>query len=143
MPFWPIKPKEIEPPPEARLVLAQIPREFIDDGCSNSLDGTFRVSWRWICRIHDWRGCSRAHPAGFLTLDKMQEGNAELWYWMGLLPWYLPGVRWIYYGVLARLNGDVAWNSCGVQPRGATLDQLAAGLCRHGLPMPDWMKSLR
>lgn len=140
MPFWPIRRTEIPPPPEAELVLARIPEGFLDDGCSSSLDGTFRVSWKWVCKIHDWRGCTRCHPAGSLTLDQMHAGNAELWYWMGYLPAYVRAARWIYYGVLARFNGDVAWNSCGPRPKDATPQQLAAGLCRHGMPMPDWMK---
>lgn len=139
MPFWPIRRVEIVPPPEAQFILDQIPPGFLDDGCSTSLDGTFRVSWKWVCKIHDWRGCTRCHPAGALTLDKMHEGNAELWRWMGGLPLYIRGARWLYYGVLARLNGDVAWNSCGKNARGTTPEQAAAGLCRHGMPAPSWM----
>jgi hypothetical protein len=142
MPFWPLRRVEIAAPPEAQLVLAQIPGEFEDDGCSRSLDGTFRVSWRWVCKIHDWRGCTRAHPAGALTLDKMHEGNAELWHWMGALPVYVRPARWVYYAVLARVNGDVAWDSCGPKPLGVTYARhRREGLCRHGMAMPDWMKA--
>ncbi len=140
MPRWPFTVVQLPIPPEAQEVLALVPAHFTDDGCSGGPDRMVRFDFKWVCRIHDWRGCTRAWPPGTRTLDEMQAGNAELWRLMGgALPFRYRWARWIYYAVLARFNGDVAWDSCGVSPREASPEQMAKGECRHSMPMPPWM----
>lgn len=144
MPFWPVRVVTLPIPPEAQEVLDQVPAVFTDDGCSNSPDRILRFEFRWVCRIHDWRGCTRCWPAGSRTLDEMFAGNEEIWRHMGVaLPLRYRWARWIYYAILARFNGDVAWDSCGPNPREASDEQLALGQCRHSMPMPDWMRPPR
>ncbi len=146
-----------EKPTEARKLLNRfIPEEFKDDGCSNSLDSLFGFNFRWACRIHDWRYCSRSHPAGNMSYRLKKASDKELranirdslplvWYkpyyfericrrlrvWCPSAPLcfglWLP---WVYYMGVALFGGFNAYNSCSH----------AVGIhCRHGVLRPEWM----
>ena len=130
-------------PADARAVLARIPDHFVDDGCSNSPDSWFGFNFRWACRIHDWRYCTRCHAPGTMTYNAKLVAEDEIkdnikaslplrWRW----------VRFVYYGAVFTLGGFGAFDTCGRRPAGASDGQLEAGLCRHGMPMPEWMKGL-
>jgi hypothetical protein len=115
-----------------------IPEDFIDDGCSSLgkvLEKLFlKLSYdlRPICRAHDHASCTRCHPAGTMTEARkirvaweMRESMREL------LPWYLDWTAGRVYRVLAFWPGY--FDTCSQE----------VGLyCRHGQPMPEWMKRL-
>ena len=82
-------------PAEAAALLAEIPDSFIDDGCSNSPDSIWGFRFRWACRIHDWRYCSRAHAAGTMHYANKMVADDELYDFIGSsLPWRWRWVRW-------------------------------------------------
>ena len=118
-------------PDQAQRVLARIPAEFQDDGCSNSPDRWFRFNFRWACRIHDWRYCSRAHPPMAMTQDGRHFADEELAANIrASLPWRWRWLRFVYEFAVYRYGGVEAWNSCG-PARGA--------VCRHNLPVLPWL----
>lgn len=116
-------------------ILAKIPREFGDDGCSNAPDSIFWRSIKWCCRIHDWRYCSRCHSPVAMTRRGRAYADKELgWNVRSALPFTTRWAGWFYYRATARFGGMEAWNSCGP---GAGL------LCRHGMEVPEWMADLQ
>ena len=136
------------PNARARWILAEIPKEFEDDGCSNSPDGflmgiskwrgfrwlkRWARSFKWCCRIHDWRYCSRCQRVmnrrEQTYADKELGRNVRYVIYRGLRWW-----GWGYYRATNRFGGMSAYNSCGP----------AAGLlCRHGMEVPQWMADLQ
>jgi hypothetical protein len=134
----------LERPAWIQQLLERVPEGFADDGCSRGPDRVFRFDLRHACRLHDWRGCTRCHGPGDLTLDRMIEANLELERIIAdALPWRWRWLKWPYYWAVKRFNGDVAWDSCGPNPRGASAGQIAQGLCRHSMPEPEWMRGPR
>ena len=120
-------------PEAAQAILARIPPHFHDDGCTRSPDSIFGFDFRWACRIHDWRYCSRAHVAGRMTYGYKVAADYELreniesgppWRWR----WFAP----IYQGAVLFAGGWNAFDSCGIE-RGP--------VCRHDLELPDWMRA--
>lgn len=113
-------------------VLAGIPAGFVDDGCSNSPDAWFRFDFRWACRIHDWRYCSRCHPAREMTQAGRTRADQELGMNIrAALPWRWRWVASIYQFEVWRWGGMAAWDSCGPE---------AGNRCRHGMPeRPEWL----
>ncbi len=115
-------------PALAGAILADIPLEFRDDGCSSSPDALFGYDLRWACRIHDWWWCTRAHPLGQLTEDWKAAGDHILGVLVrSALPW---GLRWIgtlYLRAVRRFAGS--YDSCGHEEL----------YCRHCLARPHWM----
>lgn len=118
-------------PALAGALLADIPLEFVDDGCSASPDALFGYDLRWACQIHDWWWCTRAHPLGSLTEDWKAAGDHILGVLVrSALPY---GLRWIgtlYLRAVRKYAG--AYNSCGHDGE----------KCRHGLARPPWMHPL-
>jgi len=117
-----------------RVKLDQIPGEFRDDGCSNSLDGWFGFNFRPACRSHDCDYCTRCWPAGAMTQGKRRVADYDLKMFIrAMLPW-----RWRWLGSVYRFGvhlagGISAFDSCGPG---------AGERCRHNMPMPEWMKAL-
>jgi hypothetical protein len=127
----------------ARSILKKIPVHFRDDGCSNAPDGLFlwakRWRWlhwlvrsfRWCCRIHDWRYCSRAHPAGSMNQAARHFADKELgWNVRGVTLFTLKWLGWGYFRATSDFGGRRAWNSCG---------PASGERCRHNMPQPEWM----
>ena len=119
----------------ANEAISSVPERFIDDGCSMAPDSIMRTSIRWACRIHDWRYCTRSHPAGALTGKARKKADLELKVNMGLgLPWYTQWARRVYYLFVKRFGGRYrAFDSCGPD---------AGDFCRHNMPIPLWMEAL-
>lgn len=119
-------------PPGALRLLLEIPRGFVDDGCTAAPDLLFGVDLAWACRIHDWCACTRAHPEGFLTLEWKLLGDQML---RGYVRESLRGhpLRFLIAATFfagVRLFGG-SFNTCGPE---------AGERCRHGLARPAWMK---
>ena len=115
-------------PALAAEMLAQIPSNFRDDGCSSSPDTIHGHDLRWACRLHDWWWCTRAHPEGLLD-DEWKDAGDHI---LGLLVRSaLPkGLRWVggvYLRAVQRYGSS--YDSCGHSDE----------YCRHSLPRPDWM----
>jgi hypothetical protein len=130
----------------ARSVLKQIRHDFVDDGCSNSPDGFFmwakRWHWskglvrsfKWCCKIHDWRYCSRCHPAGTMHQEARTFADTELgWNVRSVLQFTMRWFGWLYWKATSNWGGRRAWNSCG---------PASGERCRHNMPMPEWMQML-
>jgi len=127
----PQRASQLAVPPEARAVLALIPTEFVDDGCSNSPDRWFRFNFRWACRVHDWRYCTRCHPPYEMTQDGRHFADEELATNIRMsLPWRWRWLRFVYEFAVYRYGGVEAWNSCGYR-RGER--------CRHNMTLPPWL----
>lgn len=134
----------------AKTILRNIPTQFSDDGCSNAPDGwllilssqrglawlkRFARSFRWCCRIHDWRYCTRCHPAGSMTRGAQRYADRELgWHVRSILPFGLRWWGWLYWRATNRFGGMSAWDSCGIR---------AGQFCRHNMPIPRWMEPCR
>ncbi len=115
-------------------VLDLIPDNFVDDGCSNAPDSIFGFEFGWACRIHDWRYCTRAHPAGAMTSYARELADGELAVNIRqTLPWRWRWVRFVYRFFVHRYGGIDAYDSCGphVERR-----------CRHRLQRPAWFAEL-
>jgi len=111
--------------------LKLIPGRFVDDGCSYSPDSIMRADIGWACRIHDWRGCTRAQSEGLRRVDRKQS-NRELRKNVGLaVPWYVQWTRVVYYFAVTAF-GNPPFNSCGPE---------VGDLCRHNMPQPLWMEN--
>jgi len=114
----------------ARSILQKIPRRFVTDGCSSAPDSILGRDLRWCCKIHDWRGCTRAHRPGSLTQGACNFAAKELgWNVRSALRLGTRWIGWLYYRVTYRFT-EVYWDSCGPE---------AGERCRHNLPMPGWM----
>jgi hypothetical protein len=119
-------------PREALSLLASIPKEFRDDGCSNALDSWFGFDFAWACRIHDWRYCTRCHQAGSMDYACKVRDDRELQAFVACcLPWRWKWLGRVYKRAVLIAGGWNAYDSCGPE-KGA--------LCRHGMPMPRWMR---
>lgn len=119
-------------PAKAVALLGQIPREFADDGCSSSPDSWFGFNFRFACRIHDWRYCTRAHPAGSMGYGAKVAADYELeQHVRASLPWRWRWVGWLYRGATLFAGGWGAFDSCGPE---------VGDRCRHGLAPPEWMR---
>ena len=118
---------QLAAPVSAVLTLAGIPRGFMDDGCSNSPDEWFQFNFRWACRIHDWRYCTRCHPADEMTQTHRHAADKELAANIrASLPWRWGWLRYVYLFGVWRYGGVNAWNSCGPE---------VGTMCRHGMPL--------
>lgn len=116
-------------PDEAVEILRQIPLHFVDDGCSNSPDDLFGFDFRWACRIHDWRYCSRTGHLLEMDYRKKVTADEELRENIrGSLPWRWRWAGWIYEGAVRFAGGWGSWNSCGPE---------AGEHCRHGMAIPE------
>lgn len=120
-------------PPAAFRLLLQIPREFVDDGCSWAPDRLFGVDLSWACRLHDALYCTRAHTEGALTshwrrlVDTLLRALVD----EALLGHPLrPLVARTYFAAVRLFGGS--FNTCGPN---------AGSRCRHGLTRPAWMTS--
>jgi hypothetical protein len=132
--------RQLPPSVKACALLEAIPDEFNDDGCSSSPDRMWWFGWwwfRWACRIHDWRYCGRCHPPGTMNQAARRRGDIELG---GFIRQSVPTWAWpvasLYRLAVRRHGGRSAWNSCGPTAENA------AGLCRHGIGQPQWMRAL-
>jgi hypothetical protein len=123
-------------PETAHKILEQdIPREFDDNGCSNAPDEISGYNFRWACRIHDWRYCTRCHPAGSMTVQAKDWADRELKINLqAYLPFFLRCVGWVYRFMTWKYGGYSAFDSCGPTPEGLSLNP-----CRHGMYPPKWM----
>ena len=119
-------------PQMALEILKKIPTEFHDDGCSNSPDEVFGFEFRWACRIHDWRYCTRCHLPGTMHYASKQRADRELRQFIrASLPWRWRWVSRIYWRGVQAGGGFDAWNSCGPED---------GQRCRHNVAMPSWMQ---
>lgn len=119
-------------PKEASALLrGSVPASFKDDGCTNSPDSIFGFDFKWACRIHDWRYCTRCHDPGSMTYETKLRADMELKrHFKSSLPLRWRWIRYVYYaGVLAG-GGFNAFDSCGPE-EGET--------CRHDVTSPQWM----
>ncbi len=132
--MWGLDGRAQRPMPNlAARLLQDIPDVFTDDGCSNAPDAIFGFRFDWACRIHDWRYCSRCHPAGTMHYANKQTADHELSNHMGAtLPWRWRWVRRIYLRGVQAGGGFDAWNSCGPED---------GEFCRHNIELPPWMAS--
>ena len=118
-----------------RDLLDSIPRDFIDDGCSNVRDSLVGYDFRAACRIHDWAYCTRCWSAGSMTQAHREWADQNLKLFIkAMLPWRMRWVGWWYRAGVHLGGGISAFDSCG-PTRGSR--------CRHGMSMPDWMKYKR
>ena len=112
--------------------MPRVPANFIDDGCSNSPDSLCGTNFRWACRIHDWRYCTRAQPEGTMNKQSRKAADKELRKNLAIaLPWYWQPIRWVYYRAVRRFGSLHSYNTCGPS---------AGNSCRHGLTPPGWMR---
>jgi hypothetical protein len=115
----------------ARHMLEEIPAGFVDDGCSNSRDSMFGFDFRWACRLHDHAYCTRCWPAGSMTQMHRRVADANLAMMIrSALPWRWRWVGWWYRRGVHYGGGVSAYDSCGAT---------SGAICRHGMPIPDWM----
>lgn len=127
-------------PPDLQAVLDSIPSSFLDDGLSSFPDSLLGWSIRSAGRAHDFLFCSRCHPAGTMDNEWRENADWRIGQWVkAKLPF---GLRLIGYAVFAGVyvGAGHAFDSCGKNPKNANAGQLAAGLCRHNINKPDWMK---
>jgi hypothetical protein len=123
--------------------LEEIPPGFKDDGMSWFPDSVFGFDLRRYARIHDWFYCSRAgYKADGATGGAAERGYADRVI-RELIHADAPlGLRWVaslvYRGV--RAFGEGSYDTCGPQPKGASTAQELLAECRHGMPMPTWMR---
>lgn len=139
---WDRRHVQLPIPAAALTLLKQIPVHFRDDGCSASPDAWFGFYFRWACRIHDWRYCTRCHPPGTMTGRAKRQADRELREGVkASLPWRW---KWIgrVYEAAVRTNVNGSFDTCGPVPEEATDYQRKSGLCRHGVPAPNWMLRL-
>ena len=126
-------------PEAAQTVLALIPVRFVDDGCSAILDGLAGVSWRWACRIHDWRACSRCHLREYMHPAARARADAELRRnILASIPIGWVAIPALVWAGLTFIAGRGYYDTCGPFPDGATEAQRRTGLCRHGMLLPEW-----
>lgn len=117
---------------DAASVAARVPPDFLSDGCSCAPDRLFGVDLTPACRLHDAAYCARLWPPG--TLDQAWRSGADRQLGIdvrAVLPFGLGWVGWAYFWAVHRFGGDSSFDSCGEE---------AGERCRHGMPMPDWMK---
>jgi hypothetical protein len=118
-------------PSTGESALREIPKNFVDDGCSNSPDGWFGFEFQWACRIHDYRYCTRCHDPGTMTYGMKLFADNELKRNIRYsLPWRWRWVRYVYHAGVWFGGNFSAWDSCGPD---------AGEVCRHGMSQPDWM----
>jgi len=109
-----------------------IPETFVDDGCSNSPDGLCGTDFRWACRIHDWRYCTRCHPFGTMCWKHRLKTDRELRRNLAVaLPWWNQWIRFAYWFAVRRFGSFHAYDTCGPE---------AGERCRHNMEQPGWMK---
>jgi len=119
--------------------------EFLDDGLSGGFPDwmyrRYRLGKR-AGRVHDEGYCTRCHKAGSMTKDQQEYLDHQLkTHADECLPWWLPIAPIILFlGV--KIGGGGSFDTCGANPRDATDEQKADGLCRHNMQMPDWMRNL-
>ncbi len=132
--MWPFDGRAQRPHTEATdALLAEISAEFIDDGCSNAPDELWGFRFRFACRRHDWRYCSRSHPPGAMHYADKVDADAELARLLReALPWRWRWIARLYERAVRIGGGFDAYNSCGPED-GET--------CRHGVALPRWMLS--
>ena len=119
-------------PVEARLLLRSIPSRFRDDGCSRSFDSWFGFDFRPYCRIHDWSYCTRCHRPGRLTAQYRLYADRRLRRFLSAAtPLRWRWLKWFYWAGVHLGGGISAFDSCGPD---------AGVLCRHDMPMPEWME---
>lgn len=113
-------------------MLTRVPAEFVDDGCSNSLDSVLGFSFRWACRLHDWYYCSRCWPEGAMTHGHKVTGDLYLERFIrASLP--LP-LKWVGLGyqLVVMVAAFRAYNSCGPEK---------GERCRHNMPISSSAKT--
>ena len=116
---------------DGKLLLKKIPKRFVDDGCTSSPDRIFGFDLSWICRIHDWRYCTRCHVPGTMDTHRRNVADCELRELMrATLPLRWRWVGWAYWLVVWQRGGFDAWDSCGFD---------VGDFCRHEMPRPEWM----
>lgn len=126
--------RQLSIPSKAREVLGRIPPSFYDDGCSNAPDSLFGFNFKWACRIHNWRYCTRAHHPGTMTQSTRRVADYELKQNIRTsLPWRWRWVCLIYRFFVWRYGGVKAFDSC---------DSTLGIKCRHNMTQPPWMQSL-
>jgi hypothetical protein len=121
-------------PKEAVEILRNIPSEFVDDGCSASPDSLFGFDFRWACRVHDWRYCSRCHPPQVMTQHGRTKADEELRRFISVsLPKRWRWVKWVYYSAVVAFGGVKAWDCCGPE---------VGERCKHNMPLPSIRKAI-
>lgn len=129
------------PTSEMQVVLDRLPETWVDDGLSCFPDSIFGWDIATAGTIHDARYCTRLWDPGDLDRGWREAADSELGRNVrALLPF---GLRLVGFGVFLavyEVGGMKAFDSCGRDPYGASMAQLRLGQCRHGVPVPDWMR---
>lgn len=116
-------------------LLDRIPARFQDSTVTYSPDSIMRNGLGWMCRIYDWRLCSRCHAQDAMPIDKKIH-YVELKEHIGLkTPWYRYWSRLLYWKLrrVVKPKAEKAYDACGYS---------AGHLCRHNMPIPLWMERI-
>lgn len=129
-------------PPDLQALLDVLPESWVDDGLTNFPDSVFGWDISQAGTGHDAFYCTRMWPAGTMDRAHRELGDRKIGEWIhALLPWGLRqtglAVSWTVYQV----GGMKAFDSCGLDPYGATEYQRHMKLCRHGVMMPPWLSA--
>ncbi len=123
--------------------LKLIPLGFVSDGLSGGFPDWAYSHWNLgvIDYPHAWSYCTRCHSAGSMTKRAQEKADKDLKrHARGRLPWWLPLAPLILFAGVT-IGGHSSFDTCYViEPQGATKEQWAEGLCRHGMKRPGWMK---
>lgn len=128
-------------PSDLASIIAGLPPTWVDDGLSGFPDSVLGWDISPAGTGHDHFYCGRLHPPGALDREWREVADMKLGAWVrAFLPF---GLRLVGYAVFAatyEFGGAKAFDSCGRRPYGANAGQIAAGLCRHGVEAPAWLK---
>ncbi len=136
-------------PPDVKLTikqaLAALPLGFVSDGLSGGFPDWLFVRYK-LTEI-DWPHahwyCSRCWAAGSMTPRRQKKADKNLYRHANeRLPWWLKIVPFILLGG-TRAGGHGSFDTCyAIDPDDASDEQQRDGLCRHGMPRPDWQEAL-
>ena len=127
---------EVKIPREAQAILDIIPKNFVSDKCTKSLDSVFGYDFSFACVIHNFRYCGRCHDPVFMTyMNKLKADNELRQNISRSLPhWYLKSISWLYYAIVWKYGVYGSWNSCGLE---------VGNKCRHEMSIPKWKEKYR
>lgn len=137
IPVW----KQLPIPADLQALLDRRPATWADDGLSGFPDSLLGYSISPCGSAHDMAYCGRMWPAGALDRAHREFYDAKLGEWVrAMLPFGLRWTGWLVFLAVYEFGGAKAFDSCGQRAYGANAGQMAAGLCRHGVPRPAWLR---
>jgi hypothetical protein len=127
-------------PADLARIIENLPPGWTDDGLSGFPDSVLGFDISPAGTGHDALYCSRLWGAGELDRNWREAADGLLGRWVrALLPFGLRWTGWLVFAAVYELGGAKAFDSCGKRAYNANAGQIAAGLCRHGVPRPPWM----